>query len=320
VFRSISLSAAFALLSGVAAAQQTLPTPTGLHFWVDGQALFMTQELGDRALLSTTAGKGDILSARDVEPDQWEPGFEGAIGVDMGRWGVEARGFWLDTLSGKSSTTTVQPGGNVTFEFNSPQAIGVAGVPGTFDGRFQSDVHGAEGSFSYELMPHGRVYVGPRWIDLNEQFDLDLTGAGGTGDFRWNTKNQLVGGQAGFRTDWIALLSKTPSKFSLVSDTSIGVFHNSASDDFKSVANGVASFKLHDGKGLPAVAVNASLTAGFRPTSNIELFAGYEVLWINGVASATDQMSGTDATNNTVSIVKGDALFHGAKVGGRIRF
>jgi hypothetical protein len=104
----------------------------------------------------------------------------------------------------------------------------------------------------------------------------------------------------------------------------VGVFNNGAEVGFVVLDSGVPrpDATVGDSDSLLAVAVDASLTAGYRFTPNFEIFAGYSALWIDGVANAVEQVGGTTSFNAdpTISLVEGSALWHGATAGLKVRF
>ena len=162
-------------------------------------------------------------------------------------------------------------------------------------------------------------------FQLDEEFEL--FGDFGGGSFEqntWETENQLLGGQIGFRSDLVALVSGGPTAFSLDTDVSVGVFNNQADVDFETIDDpGVSRYGvISDSDDLLAVAVDASLDSRYHFTPNFEIFAGYNVLWINGVATAVEQLTGTGPYGGPppLDLVEGDALFHGGKAGVKVRF
>jgi hypothetical protein len=324
LLRLLACSAAIALMSASGSATDLVePPPAETAFWLEGSVLFMKREFTDNPdIVSTdTAPQSNVFKANDFEPG-WEAGFEAALGVRWDRWGVEARGFWLDTF--EENQTFIGTGDDLVIETDPPTSYGLS-AGNTLDGSFESDIYGAEASVSFEVVPNATIYAGPRWINFDEEFELFGDFGGGASETNtWETDNELLGAQLGFRTDLIALATGSPGAFSVNTDVSVGIFDNQAEADFQVLDGGVPrpDADVSDDESILAFAVDAELTVGYEVTENILVFVGYQVLYIDGVANAVEQVDGTTSFNNdpTIDIRRGSALFHGGKAGVTIRF
>jgi hypothetical protein len=292
--------------------------------WAEASVLIMSRQNGDEFPVVSTAGapgSGDIFRADDFEPGDWELGAEAALGFGNGVWGLEVRGFWLGEF--EESQTFVSGGGGVLIETDPATGYGLP-PGGSMTGTFQSRIFGAEASASYQLFPSTTAYAGPRWIQLDEHFDLFGDFGGANERNVWDVDNQLLGGQIGLRTDWIAMMGGSPDGFSLATDVSLGLFNNRTELDFETLDSGVSRYGvISDSESNVALALDAGLDVGYRFTPGFEVFAGYNVLWINGIATAVEQVNATGSFGGPPPAdidSDGTAIYHGGKAGIRVRF
>ncbi|MEM9185778.1 MAG: hypothetical protein AAGB00_04705 [Planctomycetota bacterium] len=159
-------------------------------------------------------------------------------------------------------------------------------------------------SFEANLVrDHGcwtRLITGFRWIQLDEHSSV-YGSNGATSVYQSSdTENNLYGGQFGFRR----LLYDYGGCLTLDSSVKAGVFGSDI--DRQTVGYGVGH--LSDG-GVSFVG-DVEFQANFEITCRCTLTAGYQLLWITGLASAPEQFHALDYINNGETI-----FYHGANIG-----
>jgi len=140
---------------------------------------------------------------------------------------------------------------------------------------------------------HLRFLAGFRWIEWQEQFTLQGTGAGAETEFyQTNCFNDLYGGQIGLDANVLA----TPwIRFDGV--VKAGVYYNNAVQSSQySTTNpnnpGSVSVAIGESPLSGAFAGEVGLTGVVPVTSRIDVRVGYFGLWLSGIAQPTQQLSG----------------------------
>ena len=157
------------------------------------------------------------------------------------------------------------------------------------------------------------IMAGLRYINFQERFglrltDVDLTSA----DYNVGTENSLIGAQIGGR------LHGKCGAFGLELTSKTGVFNNSARQNtFVSDVGAPAALRDSITNGNHTAFVSElELLGSVCLTNHISARAGYEFMWIAGIARSPDQLDFTDtATSGTALNTSGTAFVHGATVG-----
>ena len=202
-----------------------------------------------------------------------------------------------------------------------------------------TNLYSAEANLRVDASDRVTVLAGFRWLQLNDNlrgiltpaartapkwkttcpfcnlFQVTPDGPIGTLPPFWNTgtTNNLYGAQIGVDGKMLEF-----GRISLDGRMTIGLFDNSAAQ-----STGVSIEKvLHPTRATAngaAFVSDASLTLKYRIMQGLSLKAGYEVLWLVGVALAPGQIEETDAARSDVrarGINRGsNVLFQGATFG-----
>jgi len=227
--------------------------------------------------------------------------------LEVGYFGVYN---WFDRI------TEVAPAG--TF-LRLPDHLGDPGVTTDFaaasqmEARYNVRLNSVElNLFFGERESNFHWAVGPRFIRLEEYFNLDSFTAGRSSFYQVDTRNDLWGVQ------WVGRWRRTRRCWELTGICKVGVYDNQASQStlmtdndrtvvLRDFANSsfVASFVLDAGINL-AYQINGTWLAR----------AGYNVFVMDNVARATDQL---DFSNSAISgsrlFLRQDALAHGLNFG-----
>jgi len=171
----------------------------------------------------------------------------------------------------------------------------------------EANIIGTDGNFS--------LIGGFRYLSLYEKFNIRSTDLdSGTGDYRIRTTNNLFGGQLGAR------FGRSYGRLGWDATGKAGLFGNSASE-WQFVTDSVpGSFLRHRrtaaGAQLAFVGdINVSVT--YRLFSFFTLRAGYNLLWVDGVALAPGQLDFTNTAASGTVLRSGDGFFaHGVSAGG----
>jgi len=308
--RVLVLALSLSVMAAIPAAAET----GKLSFNVSG--LFMTRSAGATyPLISswTHPGQGDILTTDEVALNSWKLGIDASLGIVWGRLGVEIRAFtlgkWTNSAENMATTGTVY-----AIETSTQTHYGMpAGATLTADN--EGSLREFEANLTYDLSPAFRLYGGVRYLILDETLRMhgDFPG-GGFEDDVWNTENRMIGGQVGLRVDIPPPIDAASPGFILGGHCAFGLFSNSAHVDFAVLDSPYIS-DMDDSK--VSLAVDAGLRFGYRLSGSFELYAGYNLLWLNSAALAANQVRGTTSYNSPpISTLIYSSLFaHGAKVG-----
>jgi hypothetical protein len=162
------------------------------------------------------------------------------------------------------------------------------------------------------------LLVGFRYMDLNDSFDIHSYDVdSNVGDYDIHAKNNLFGAQIG------CLLRKQFGKFGFDFVEKAGIYGNAASQstclhDFND------TYTLRDSKtnGSHAAFIGElGINGYYQVTKRLNVKAGYNLMWIEGVARSASQLDYTDTPESGTALVFGKGAFvHGANVGLELRW
>lgn len=249
---------------------------------------------------------------------------------------LELTYFGLHDWSDSQSVTSNGDLWSVFSQFGafSPQ-VGQQGFPQTVDAAnfhsidYSSEMHNLELNLrkrwvSAGCLLHGSYLAGVRYTSLHETFGHDtLVADGGFLNYDVETENDMVGFQIG--TEMFVCVSP---RFKVGAEIEAGLFGNDA--EYTASVN---TLEVNTNSAVAANPVNefddqtdvaflseASLIGMFRVTPRFTIRGGYTVLFMDGLALATENFNSTDspfaAAGRTVSIRnQGEAFYHGANLG-----
>ena len=213
---------------------------------------------------------------------------------------VEVAYFGMDEWSAAKAITASDDGAELRF-FNSP-ARSTYVLPGeTVNFNYVSRLHSTEINLRHPLWERLSVLMGFRYLELHEELNGNIDG---DPTFDVNVNNHLYGGQIGLNVAFVNCCN-----YSIEGAIKAGVYGN-ASNLGMTTPTFVG--------GLPtkhtAATGEIGLTAIFQVTCNLSARLGYQAMWIDGVAIASDQVEFVN-TANAKPYMGGTLFYHGATAG-----
>lgn len=243
-------------------------------------------------------------------------GFRGGPRVSLIRHGnrcydIELMYFQID---GWSSTRRLEPNGDV-LEFSAPGGFAVRTTTDPMQFDYSSKLYNGELNLRWNPTCRITLLAGFRWVELRENLNGALVPA--TVESFWNTnaKNDLYGFQIG--TD--AKLWEY-GRFSIDGLVKAGIFNNHA-EQTTSVNAGATIGSFTDSTNHAAFLGEVGLQCKYEVTCNLTLRAGYEAIWIDGLALAPGQIPVTNVVAQDIGIdANGGVFYHGATAGFEYKF
>ncbi len=183
---------------------------------------------------------------------------------------------------------------------------------------YSSEMQSAEISYRHYWVGNnpritGTVLLGFRYLRLTEDFAFNtvaVVGPGtGTSTRVWDAGNDMLGVQTGGDT-WIGLRQG----LRLGVESKVGIYNNRFNfrhfGDFPEATGAPADFDVAVNGDDVAFAADAKLMMVADISSSFSLRLGYEVLYMNSLATAANSVDFTNIASTTVSTTA-DALYHG---------
>lgn len=257
-------------------------------------------------------GANTLLNANLFRFD-FPAGFElGAIrhNVMDSCWDLEARFFNVDGMNA-STPTVLSPGGAVT-PYVTP--IGNTFFPVQFTGAYDSELLSTEINLRRQMGPEWlTVLAGFRYLKLDEE-GMAVFGSVGPGlnNFRMqnNARNDLFGVQLGADVD---LWSR--GRFSLNTFGKAGLYANNSSSSVLVSQDVLPLFFCNAENTDAAFAGELGVVGLYKISRSWSLRAAYQLLWVEGVALASDQVATSDPLLGTANVSTDGTLYQGLSVG-----
>jgi hypothetical protein len=263
-----------------------------------------------------------VLSTGDLDFD-WEPGLRAVAGIRLNEctgWGLEGSYFGLFNADAASLAVATDVGAPLTLPGGLGPALNAFQAADQIQLDYGSELHsadlslvrcrdGAAGCRSVEWM------AGFRYLDLSETFGItgrsDINGLPVSGVYNVRTDNNLYGAQLGAR------LRRCRGRLSGEVTGKAGIYYNDASQDQFILDFGDIEPR-RDGRASgdhTAFLGEVNLSAIYQLTGVWGLRVGYNLIWIEGVALAPDQLDFSAATDVTQLSSNGGLFLHGVNVG-----
>jgi hypothetical protein len=282
---------------------------------VYSDALFLHRSApGSRVLITDSFGPNarSLLNA-----DEFNPGVSAGWDIDLMRrnilgsaWSLEGNYFGLDDWN--ATRGVERSDANIFVWFIHP--LYSTGYPVDVSASYRSALHSVELNAWRPLGDWGSLLIGFRYLDLSENsLDMYATIVGPPPNpavIRVDADNCLSGFQLGFdRLLW------SRNRWSLEGCAKAGIYDNHAT-------NGVLVTQIGPQYACSATTDHAAFvgdltfTAKYAITANLSLRGGYQLLWIDGVALAPDQIAVSDPGHGRATVCTSAAPFYqGAFVG-----
>lgn len=143
------------------------------------------------------------------------------------------------------------------------------------------------------------------------QIDESLTAVFGAASHSVETRNRLYGGQVGAD---VALFDGPCWRINAVGK--VGIYGNSAEQVTRTAGVGGALPFVTFADNQTCFVGEFGVNAGYHLTERLTLLAGYNLLWVNGLALAPEQLATTDITTGVGALAtNGNLFYHGVNVG-----
>ncbi len=222
---------------------------------------------------------------------------------------LEFRFFFIDHFSDEQIYAGFPDG--TRFVVQQPNPFYFRGNTGPNPIAFRSELYSSELNTRWCVAPWLDVLAGFRWVEMHEQIDMSLRFAGLHDRNLINAGNHMYGFQLG--ADAVMLRCGRIRFDGLVK---AGVYGNWASgvSSFQE-PRGTTGWGTEDSEGVVSFLGEVNLTARYQLTCSVELAAGYQFLWMDGVALAGQQLPAMNVpftgTGDGVG-TSGTPLYHGA--------
>lgn len=277
--------------------------------WIElsGGYLCMAREFSHNTPLVRSAVTGNpVVTMGDFE-GHYESGYE----LRLRHSSTELRFFQLSNGGGATAPASVA--NQVTYQGDDYFSTLVLD--------YETDLYNVEINQMLSDDPSSPIQfsAGLRYMRLNE--DITASFPGFTGEIYTQTRNDLFGVQLGADID---VLRSLDLPFSLICFGKAGVFYSdNRLASFPNAAGAVTLGRTSDSTSQAAFVGELGLKTQANVTDWLTLDAGYQLLFVDGVALAGEQPRGIDmqplqpATSN---ISTGDVLYHGLTVSATIKF
>ncbi|WP_417746825.1 BBP7 family outer membrane beta-barrel protein [Rosistilla oblonga] len=254
----------------------------------------------------TSAG---VMESDDANPDaaflprfmgRWE---KGRNALELSYWGM---GDWEDSATVVGDNNLSLPGAVAlaTLDFFAADRMTITN---------DAQIHNIEVNAWRRVNQSAEFLLGFRYLDFDETFNInsfDLDS--GTSDYRIDTENELFTLQTGARLSGCVMgwnyqaLGKIGAGIADTRQhTFLGDFNNTAV--LRNSSNDAEEFTLVSELGLKFTR---------QLTTNISLTVGYDVLWVDNIARAGNQLDFTDVAGSGTGLHNhGRAFMHGGSLG-----
>jgi len=316
--RRILTAAALLVLCGFAqtvVAQQTYVSGTQDAWYGYTGAIMLTREDPRHTPVAVTAAGAEVLNSSrfDFGPNF---GVETVVGRRFAEGdGIEGRFFDVDL---GTSAPDFASGGAVFTPFNDNTFASRDGLtPGPVGVRqhYASNLKNLELNYRAQAAGPFGIIAGFRYVDLSEQLQIGYARPTGTVNIQEiNSKNEMWGAQLG--SD---VLLFSGDRLSLSAFGKSGIFYNDAQNfsrgRFRSAVLTIDSTSGGDSDDELSFVFESGLNAGVQLTERLTFQAGYNIMWLNGVALASDQIAATDLAGGPSRVDTRNLFLHGLTLG-----
>jgi hypothetical protein len=272
-----------------------------------GSVVYMDRVTDDsRALMQNTANLSQQLNADDFD-------FGWSVGLDVSlmrkRWdnnGFEFRYLDLGQLDADTFVIT----NAASLMLNASPPVFVPNVQ-SIDARYTSDLYSFEANYHYWISDFVTYLAGFRYLGLDDDITAQLNADPQTFLYRASSRNDLYGFQVGVLGFPPGLLCGC---LNTTAFAKVGVFGNAA-EHHSLLDTGVANLRVDDSVGRTSWAGEIGITSAWPVTACVSVLGGYQMLWFERVAVASDQLMVSDFFDGVGMNDRGGAIFHGAYLG-----
>lgn len=274
-------------------------------------AVILERDRPDSFATLTDAGTGATV----IDNGQYDFDYSGGVDVQLFRnvnewYDLEFRYFgvdgWDSTLSG---TTT-------GLSLLNTSSLGVV-LPSDFTSTYRSELFSTEINLRRRLNDRWSILAGFRYAELNEDVTSVFSATtvpGLTDTYLIAADNRLYGFQLGAD----GLLWDRGGRLRVNSWVKTGIYYNDANHDsaiYSTAAPGGPTAAASDEDDMTAFLGEIAVIGTYDLGRNWAFYGGYQLLWVDGVAIAGDQVAVTDFLANSGIDTNGGAFYHGVTLG-----
>lgn len=206
-------------------------------------------------------------------------------------------------------------GSQDTMTFHTPGDFigdGFSGPANTlFQGRYTTQLYSSEINWRHDLDPQIVFLAGFRWIELADELFYHINNTVAEGDYQFN--NHLYGGQIGL--DWSLNGRNAPLQLNVVGKS--GLYENVADGGIHDFLGGNPIGSAKGSDTTSAFVSELDFTVAYYLTYHVAIRGGYELLWIDHLALASDAASRSLLDPGLLRTVDDDQdlFYHGATAG-----
>jgi hypothetical protein len=271
--------------------------------------MFLTRTGAREQTLATTSTGSELMNLRDLSFSH-ETGlnFQLMRETSFG-WDIAVDFSMVDWWHTSRSVT------GTNMESSGAWGIHTYGGGAEIVASYGSSLYSTEINFRRQTPDPITPFVGFRWIELHEQFVIDMTQTTGIYEpgivSATNADNHMYGFQIGADS----LLLKR-GRLEIETLVKAGIFGNSIDQVTYATNRGIGVTADASARTTHTTfAGDLQLTGEYQLTQCMAVRAGYQLLWLEGVALAPDQFRSTDLAAETASVdTTGSPFYHGAFV------
>jgi hypothetical protein len=189
------------------------------------------------------------------------------------------------------------------------------GGASTFTSAYASRLRNVEVNGRYERTDWLDYIVGFRYLDLGESLDITQSAIGGlppgsTASYAIASHNHLAGFQIGLDAHFWDC-----RRFSLDGTLKAGIFGNDATNSALATVPGAGLASAASKSGVAGL-TELDFTGTYHINDCWAVRGGYQLLWVEGAALATNQLAVSNPLTGTAAVdTNATAFYHGAFVG-----
>ncbi len=266
---------------------------------VTAGAVFLHRSRPDaQPIVIPLAGPGVISGGQDFDFG-WDAGPDLTIERRMSSGNIWQVRYFADD---DASTPTRDYGAVGNVRIGSFSNFGATG----FTGGYFTTLHSTEVNWLHPVSDRCTFLAGFRWIELHDNLTYNIVFPAFNANYIWDENNHLYGAQTGT----ILNLWNLNSPFKLDAALKAGIYGNVADNAFNLLPSTGGSFPS-GGNGTDVAFVGEiDVTGAYCITDHIALRGGYQVLWLDGLALASNQGANATANLSQVGIDIGDKLLY----------
>lgn len=232
------------------------------------------------------------------------------------RWGVEGRCFGVDSWN-TAVGPIASPGGGVV-QYATP--IGNVAFPANLSASYDSELQSVELNARRQVGGWLQLIAGFRYVEVDER-GLTLLQDIGPGLNLATAANGAVNHLWGFQIGADTVLWSR-NRLDVEGIIKAGIFGNHAQNSAVLTQTVVpGAFSSTADTGHTSFVGELGLSALYRFTERLSVRATYQMLWLEGIAQASDQIAVSDPFLGVATVdTSGSAFYHGVFVGGQIDF